>query len=197
MLHDGVPATLLHLHYYLKQTLKGKRLLFDPEMTSSTFSLHNDNTTVKTTPGTLDWLTANAFLNRPITKSCSWNLKVVCSTGGLNVNMGLCDQHRAKDRKWTRFNYEKGGGTYIVSCGRYVVNSTDDTPINATHSFAFGSGDEIALIYDIVNRTLTLKAITGEPRQYVLTDVPPGLYPVVILYGVNDQEVTITKPVYI
>jgi hypothetical protein len=196
MLHDGVPTTLLHLHHYLKQTLRGERLLFDPEMTSSTFSLHNDNTTVRTTLGTTIWSQTYAFLNRPITKSCSWNLKVVCSTGGLNVNMGLCVKqkfHRSEYVFW-----QKGAGAYIVSCGGYVIHSTDGTSINSQVSFKFSSGDEIALIYDVANRTLTFKAITGEPRQYVLTDVPPGLYPVVFLYGVgNDQEVTITKPVYI
>jgi hypothetical protein len=77
--------------------------------------LNDTRRTMKTAPGTKDWLKSWAFLNKPITQSCTWSFRVNCHERGvLNVYIGVANKQKAKQStQWELWG--KGNGAYIIS----------------------------------------------------------------------------------
>jgi hypothetical protein len=196
VLYDGVPPTLLHLNRFLKTLFKHSPLLFDIESIHH-YKLDKKNTTVSSvsSEGSDSWGDCWIFLNKPIVTTCSWSLKIT-KKKGMNICVGAAKRSTAMAclENGTGWDFwKKGSDGYLISYTKCVCHSTSDEPENITASFDY-SDEELELCYDVWHQTLTFQAIADRSREYTMNNVPPGLYPVVVLYGKSyEQSVTITS----
>jgi hypothetical protein len=110
------------------------------------------------------------------------------------VAVGVADRDTLRNTRIP--NGLEGSHAWLVSTAGYIWYPTCSKHHNTQNAFQFDrTGEKLMhMIYDSVNNELTFRSGTEE---FVMKDVPSGLYPMIMLYDFGDSARIITNHTFI